>query len=195
MDWKTPVPTTRDVRQMLALAAVLDGHLHDWHSSLPPMLQFNEPAGYKLTPHTDDYIQILRHRYLTCKELLCRPFVRLVVETPMSFGEQLTAQVLIRASVCLQYCMLKLSQVAPHRHQGTWFGLRNAASALLILCSVNLAHRSRPTSRDLHLPEGWDTTAHHAVEVLRPLCHEERGGASSIGRLLQYVLIATATAA
>jgi hypothetical protein len=157
------------------------------------MFNFVIPAGHEIAPHPDDVIQILRHRYLTCKELISRPFLRLCVETPLAYEEPLKERILSLASVCLQYCMLKLSQVAPHYHQGTWFGIRNAASSTLLLCSVSLAHRTPSLlgSRDLRLPHGWQTTASEAFRTLSPLWRDNRGGASKIGQLVQSALVAS----
>ena len=188
------VPTTQDVQRMLALADMFEATLNDWHASLPPILRFDIPVGCRMEFHMNDDIQILRHRYLTCKELINRPFVRLCVETTLPNNEPYRASVLQRASVCLQYCMLKLSQVAPHRHQGTWFGLRNAATSIFILCSVSFAHESDSSSLHLSLPHGWEDLAARALDILSPLLSYSSGGASNIGQLVRSTLARVTTA-
>lgn len=175
---------------MLALAQMLELQLDSWHASLPAMFTFETPTGNEMAPHREDLVQILRHRYLTCKELISRPFIRLCVETPCAYDDRLKHKILAFASQGLQYCMLKLSQVAPHRHQGTWFGLRNAAASTLLLCSVALARRDpwRTAARNIELPPGWETRAQRSFEVLAPYWAQQRGGASRIGHLVQSAL-------
>lgn len=193
LNWSCSDPTSREVKNMLSMADTLEKQIQDWHSSLPWIFQFDVPDGSNLTPHPDDMTQVLRSRYLTCKELVGRCFVWLCLETPFAYEDTLRRQAVTYASQCLRFCMLKLSQVAPHRHQGTWFGLRNAAAATLTLCAVDSAKRnqSSPGSDELHLPDRWYERATQTVEVLGPLWAQPRGGAYEIGLLVRSALNAS----
>lgn len=196
MNWSCNEPTSKEVRSMLSLADTLEAQVRDWHTSLPPFFYFGIPDDFVLTPHPDDMTQILRSRYLTCRELIGRAFVWLCLETPLAYEDSLRQRSTAYANQCLRFCMLKLCQVAPHRHQGTWYGLRNAAAASLTLCAVNSAQR-KPWSRvpsELELPDNWHGRATQTVEVLGPLWNEHNGGAEQIGLLLRSALAASSSA-
>ncbi|KAH7176383.1 glycosyl hydrolase family 3 N terminal domain-containing protein [Dactylonectria macrodidyma] len=188
--WPVDKPTSDQVQRMIAQADIFEAQLHDWYISLPPIFQFDIPDGYTSQPHPDDLTQILRSRYLCLRELVARPFVKLTVDTPLDIDPRLRARVISLASLSLQYCMLKLSQVAPHRHQGTWFGLRNVASSSLILGAVNIAHQRTwlTGAQELALPQGWRERVAQAVETIGPYWDEPSGGAPEMKRIVQSVL-------
>ncbi|KAF5722065.1 maltose permease [Fusarium mundagurra] len=65
------------------------------------------------------------------------------------------------ASQCVRFCILKLDQVAGHRHHGTWYGIRAATSAALILAAVHKMQRLAEEDeafrlvQSVTLPETW----------------------------------------
>jgi hypothetical protein len=193
LNWSCNKPSNREVQTKLSMADALEAQLEDWRTSLPVMFHFDVPNGIELSPHSDDMTQILRHRYLACKEIVGRCFLWLCLETSFAYDEYSCQRALAYASQCLQYCMLKLSQVAPHRHQGTWFGLRNLAAATLTLCAVDSAKR-KGSSRGAHqldLPDDWRERANRGVEVFGPLWDQSSGGAKEIGLLMRSALSAS----
>lgn len=190
LEWTCDAPSEMEVVQMLTLADTLSEQLESWRLSLPPMLRFDEPQRFTLTPHSNDFTHILRSRYLSCRELVGRCFLWLCIETSCVYTAHVRRRSLEYARQCLQYCMLKLSNVTPHRHQGTWFALRTAAAATLTLCAVYEAKR-RPSnldSQELEMPDEWHTRATRTADFLGPLWKESKGGAADVGRLVREAL-------
>lgn len=188
--WITEENSEKDVRAMLAQADIIEGQILDWHSALPSMFRFDIPSGTTLQTHPDDLTQILRNRYLACQELICRPFVRFCVGRRHSIDPQLGSRVITRANQGLQYCAFKMSQVKPHLHQGTWFGLRNVVCSSLMLVAAHNAINSsdRPLAQDLILPEGWKKLSSRAFTTLSPYWSVRGSGGSGMNRVLQSAL-------
>ncbi len=170
LSWSTENQSEQDIRRLLSQSELLETQLHDWHTSLPATLHFTIPEGYSILLHDDDLIHILRHRYLSCRELIARPFLKICVETSLEVESQLRSRVISRASQSPRMLMLRLSQVAPYRHQGNWFLLRTVATASMILGALHLASQnpSRKGARDVGSPPGWETMASEALELLGP---------------------------
>lgn len=187
-------PTEQEVHRMVAHAEVIKAQLYDWHQSLPPEFRFELPRGYSVRPPEDDVIQILRFRYLVLIDLIGRPFVKLCVETPLNLEHHLRARVLSLASECIRCSLLKLSTVAPHLHQGTWYMLRVMAMSAAILTAVHLAKTNvwTPGAQDLELPEGWRQCVIDAFEIVGPYWNSRRGGANNMRDVVQNMLDATA---
>ncbi|KAJ9414695.1 hypothetical protein QL093DRAFT_2594471 [Fusarium oxysporum] len=155
-------PNEKHVRRMISQAELMQSQISDWHSSLPPIFHFDTPQGYTADAVADPMVFILRHRYISLCELVSRPFVRLCVD---QLADEMDASlhgiITSYASQCVRFCILKLDQVAGHRHQGTWYGIRVATSAALILAAVDRAQRQTKEDESFHLvqsvtlPETW----------------------------------------
>ena len=188
--WRSHIPTDWEIRRLLAQTDVLETQLHEWHSSLPATLKFEIPRGYSISPHTDDLIQILRHRYLSCRELISRPFVKLCVDTDLHIDPFSKQRVIALASLGLRVLSIRLSQVAPYRHQGNWFLLRTVATASLILGSAYLASKiaSRQGAQLITMPVDWKETVHEALSLLRPYFEDGRADVLEMKRVIESVL-------
>ncbi|KAG5801422.1 hypothetical protein H9Q74_014031 [Fusarium xylarioides] len=188
-------PSERHVRRMISQAEMMQSQISDWHSSLPPIFHFDTPQGYTADAITDPMVFILRHRYISLCELVSRPFVRLCVD---QLADEMDASlhgiISSYASQCVRFCILKLDQVAGHRHQGTWYGIRVATSAALILAAVDKAQRLAEEDeafrlvQSVTLPESWrDAVARGAASVQQYL-DEPNGGCSNLKQLLEGVV-------
>ncbi|KAM5350936.1 hypothetical protein ACJ41O_003659 [Fusarium nematophilum] len=191
------LPMERHVCRMIKQAEMIQAQIFDWHSSLPPMFKFGIPEGYDAEFHPDAMVFVLRHRYITLRELVSRPFVRLCVDHLVNeMNPSLQAQVAELASQNLQFCMLKLCQTVAYRQQGTWYMLRTITCSSLILAAVCMAHRrvqggQAPHSaamQSLTLPEGWRHRISRAVDSAQPFFDESRGGGSKLKSTIQTVL-------
>ena len=116
--WESNDLTDGEIRRLLAQSAVLKTQLDDMYLSPPSTLNFDIPDGYSALNCTDGLTQILRQRYLSCRELIARPFVKLCVDTSLEIEPQLRHRVKALASEGLRTLKLRLSQVTPYRHQG-----------------------------------------------------------------------------
>ena len=158
LSWSSENPSAREIGRLLAQSELLKTQLHDWYTSLPATLQFDITEGYSALPHDDDLIQILFHRYLSCRELLTRPFLKICVESSLEVEPQLRGRLISLAARCSRILMLKISHVTPYRHQGNWFLLRTVATASCILGAVHLASQRLPlkAAREVGSPPDWD---------------------------------------
>lgn len=142
--------------------------------------------------YSNDMIQILRYRYFLLRDLVGRPFVQLYANAsePLDINPTLRARVLSLASQSGHYSMLKLSQIAVYRNHGTWFTLRNTVSAVLVLWSIDLAHRCSWTSRAQLLvpPDGLRSRVYEVAQRLRPYWNSWGGAALAIKNTIQLVL-------
>ena len=188
--WMTDEHSDTDIRRMVAQADVMDGQIRDWYATLPSIVHFDIPSGATPRPHPDDLTQILRNRYVACRELTYRPFVRLCVDRRLDMDPQLGSRVMELANQGLQCCVFKLSQVLPHLHQGTWFGLRNVVTSSLILIAAHKAQNNPnlPLARGLILPESWRKISSRAFGILSPYWDVSGSGGSEMRRVLQCAL-------
>jgi hypothetical protein len=189
--WTQAVPSSEEIWRMLADVELFETQLREWHSSLPPMLKFDIPEGPFIQTYSDELKQILRHRYLTSRELIYRPFVRLCVEHELdSLEPHLRAAVATLASNGLQYCMYKISQVLLQRHQGTWFMIRNYATNSMIMLAVSKA-RNNPRflgAASIIVPEGWRDRILQTMLEIGPCWDDGPGGVGEIRRLVEWAL-------
>lgn len=150
-----------DERQILQLfedADLFTEQLAEWHRLLPPMFHFEEPTGKTLGVESDDMRFVLRYRFMQCRDLIARPFLKICFdELPHKLSLPQQKSVLQRASVCLDVCMLKMTQVRLEWHQGIWYMLRTQAANVAIVLAVALTrHETHATlAQKLRLPEGW----------------------------------------
>jgi hypothetical protein len=190
--WKIGSATSeRDIEHMVTQSEMLEAQIHTWYLSLPPTLYFEIPGGYTTEPLDDEMTEILRQRYLGCRELVARPFVRFCIEEELTGVEPLLMRrITSLASRGLQYCMLKLGLMNAQRHQGTWFTLRITATYSLILCALDLAQRRSLCSgaHHLSLPEGWRSAITAAIDAVGVRWNDPSGGAFSIRSVVQAVL-------
>ena len=188
--WTSDGSTDRRIRRLLAQSELLQTQLHDWYLSLPAILNFEIPTGYSAPLLTDDLTQILRQRYLSCQDLIARPFVKLCVESPLDINPELRHRVTSLASEGVRVLTVRLSQVTPYRHQGHWFLLRTVATASLILGAVHLASKLafRTGAQDITTPVGWKEAASEALVLLRPYLDDGRADTCEMNRVVQSVL-------
>jgi hypothetical protein len=189
--WTHTVASSEEIWRMRSEVELFETQVHEWHSSLPEKLKFDIPEGPFLQDETDELKQILRHRYLTNRELIYRPFIRLCVEHELqSLEPHLRAAVASLASQGLQYCMYKLSQLSPQRHQGTWFMIRGVATHSMILLAAGKARRN-PSFLDaasMVMPEGWRERIVQTMHELGPCWDNGPGGVGEIRRVVEWAL-------
>lgn len=190
--WTRAVVINEETWRMLADVELFETQLREWHSSLPAMLKFDIPEGPFIRAYPDELKQILRHRYLTSRELIYRPFVRLCVEHELdSLEPHLRAAVVTLATNGLQYCMYKLSQVSHQRHQGTWFMIRNYATNSMILLAASKA-RNNPSflgAASMIMPEGWRERILQTTREIGPCWDGDgAGGVGEIRRVVEWAL-------
>jgi hypothetical protein len=183
--------SSEEIWRMLSDVELFETQVHEWHLALPPMLKFDIPEGPFLQPEPDELKQILRHRYLTNRELIYRPFIRLCVEHELdSLEPNLRAAVTSLASHGLQYCMYKLSQLSPQRHQGTWFMIRGYATHAMILLAASKA-RKNPNflgAAGIMMPDDWRERISQTMQELGPCWDDGPGGVGEIRRLVEWGL-------
>lgn len=188
--WKSEIRTENQIREMVARAEELEEQVQQWYMSLPPMFSFNIPTGTDLEMLPDELAFILRHRYMRCRELIGRPFVRLCVEKSLQIESRLRSRVASLASQCLRFCLLRIHKVSPQLHQGTWFLLRNMASTALMLGAVSIAQKNfwLLGAQEIVVPPDWKEKIQEAVEVTTPYWEQNCGGVSELRKMIWAVL-------
>lgn len=186
------VLTADHIQKMLRRADMMETQIHNWYLSLPALFRFDITPSLDLQPCSDDLTSILRHRYLGLREYVGRPFVRLCVDFPLDDLEpSLRSRVTSLASQSLHYCLLKILQLQPRRHQGTWFQLRQVVTSSLIVSSVCFAQQMpwRAGAHALVLPDDWLSKVQQALGRLETSSWaEESGGVRAMYALVQSVL-------
>ena len=186
-------PTPKEIRRLLRHADILESQVIEWQESLPILFQFELPTNSTVDIHPDDLTQILRHRYITCRELITRSFVRICLETsPQDLDQRLRFRITQLASENVRMCLLKISQATSNLHQGTWFGIRYLATSMLILSAVHKAKAEQWSwPQEITLPGDWREMSHAAMNVYAPYWNMTAGGLSNIHSLVQKILIDT----
>lgn len=190
--WTNTVSNNEKIWLMLSEVELFETQVHEWHAALPPMLKFDIPDGPLLQDEPDELKQILRHRYLTNRELIYRPFVRLCVEHELDFLEPHLRDAVARlATQGLGYCMYKLCQLSPQRHQGTWFMLRGYATHSMILLAASKARRklSFLGAASMVMPEGWRDRIVQTMQELGPCWDDGPGGVGEIRHAVERALL------
>lgn len=160
------------LRDVLDAHEVYDALIHAWYESLPSDLALPSSASDEAAG-VDEHCILLRDRYLSMQELLCRPLVRLALELPnnVAVPGQLLDRVRCIASWGLQICLRKTQTLPkPWRHD-TWLSLRGSAACFLILEAAEAGSR---TSSLLTMPHGW-----------RERMEEKRWQLSSMGAMFR----------
>ena len=155
------------------------------------MLKFDIPQGPTVAPHPDELIQILRNRFLTIRELIHRPFVRLCVENSLgALGSDLRSTVAALASKCLQCCLYKLVQVSTQIHQGTWFMMRTHATSAIILNAANIARKDASLlgAASMVMPDGWREGIENMMNQIAPYWDDDSGDIAEIRRAVERAL-------
>jgi hypothetical protein len=168
---------------------IFEGQLREWHTSLPPSINFDIPDR-SAEPLSDELCQYLRGRYTAISELIYRPFVRICVNHSLDIPLQLLNQVVAAASKGLQYCFFRLQTSMRTRHHGLWFQLRNFTSCVLVLFAAEKAQQSPNlhAATRLELPTGWRELVLEKKQDLGSYWNERRGGIANCARILDWAL-------
>lgn len=193
--WKSDIRTENQIREMVAQAEELEEQVQQWYMSLPPIFAFEIPTGYELESLEDELAFILRHRYMGCRELIGRPFVKLCVEKPLQIEPRLRSRVASLASQCLRYCLLRVHRVTPQLHQGTWFLLRNMASSTMMLGAASMAQKRSWLlgAQEVVVPTNWKGKLLEAVEATTPYWEQSSGGLPELRKMIWTMLDAVDT--
>lgn len=67
----------------------------------------------------------------------------------------------------IQYCLLKVPDIPPHVHQGTWVGLRTIVACVLTCTALELARRDPRLSlaHEVNLAKDWQVVVRDALQV------------------------------
>ncbi|TEA13911.1 Glucose transport transcription regulator RGT1 [Colletotrichum sidae] len=187
-----PHPTEHGIDRMLDVFEAFDAQLTDWYESLPPPVSFQVPSGDIAPLLADDLCHVLRGRYLTMREMLCRPFVRLAstISIGITVSEQTVARVAEIASRGLQYCLFRIQATSSVPHHGLWLQLRGFVTCSLILTAAERAQTipSLNVPTRMVYPQNWRRTIFAQKDILSNCWEYEEGGISNCARVLEWAL-------
>ncbi|KAG4428635.1 hypothetical protein IFR05_015885 [Cadophora sp. M221] len=171
--------------------------LQEWYESLPPSVSFELPSTtisseLNLTSH------ILRARYLSIQELLCRPFLKICLNQSVVLSEELIESVVGLASLGLKYCAWKLRSTYKYVRldHGMWISVRNTTACAMMLIGAVRGQRmpSLHMAAQLQVPEDWREATLYALERYGTLASQTRGGVAHCMELVRHELNDLATA-
>ena len=172
---------------MLSILDTIDAQLNDWYTSLPSTIAFDLPYDGLVPPLKDDLHHILRSRYVTMREQLYRPFVRMCVEQKLdNISFQLVERLAHIASEGLLYATYRLQISVISRHQGLWIALRNYVTCSMILIAASRAQGrpDRVAAKSIVFPINWKDQIQNKLERFGSYAREPAGGCSEIYQLL-----------
>ncbi|KAG4026273.1 hypothetical protein MFRU_042g00020 [Monilinia fructicola] len=113
----------------------LDHQLEEWRDFLPPALQFVVDTH----PAQGQHAGFLRQRYLTCRSVIYRPYLTLVL-TNHSQDINVAQNVLEKCRNCLDACLLHIVSLRGFAHtvmMDTWICSLSMTGAMLILLAAS----------------------------------------------------------
>lgn len=143
---------TGSLPRLHRLAEELDNQVQRWAEHLPEFF-----SSIDAEP-TDELTYMLMARYFDMQELICRPFLYIVVHAEPS--QQHSPSTQSYAQRCIDLHMKLLHQyTVKHRHHGSWYGGRARFINSLILLAAVHSHR-------ISVPEDWEETFDGALNFL-----------------------------
>ena len=139
--------------KLYRLAEELESQVQRWAEHIPGFLEnMHEDT-------TDELTFMLMARYLDMQELICRPFLYLVIHSEHS--NQHSSSTLAYAERGLDLVLKLLRQFSiKHRHHGSWFGGRQRyTEALILLAAVQ--------SRRMSISGDWEATLQLGMDYLQ----------------------------
>ena len=138
--------------RLCRLAEELDSQVQRWAEHVPGFTEnINEET-------TDELTFMLMARYLELQELICRPFLYLVIHSEPSQEHSPITLAYAQRDVDLQINFLRKTSVK-HRHHGSWYaGRQRLTQSLMLLAAVR--------SKRISIPEEWADALRIALNFL-----------------------------
>jgi len=172
---------------MLSILEMIEAQLNEWYTSLPSTIAFDLPYAGLVPAIEDDLRYILRSRYITMREQLYRPFVRMCIEHKLdNVSFQLVEKLANIASEGLLYATYRLQIFVISRHQGLWSALRGYITCSMILIAASRAQGrpDRVAAKSIVFPINWKDQIQNKLERFGSYAREPAGGCSEIYQLL-----------
>lgn len=100
---------SRDTSRFPHVVSELNHQLEDWKRCLPVDFKFDVDAAESATLEGG----FLRQRYLTCRSVIYRPYLSMVLTTEMS---PIPEDILLKCKACLDACLLHILNLRPFAH-------------------------------------------------------------------------------
>lgn len=184
-------PSEAKARALLCDYKMFGSQLDDWYKSLPSEISF-PPPNSSIGPDSNPLKRILRSRYLSIRELLCRPFVRICLNYTLNLPQELIDEIASVASSGLQHCVWRLQAVGAmdRLDHGLWIWVRNntACSMILIGAARSTRFPALNVASLLWLPENWHRAILSFLDGLEVYSKETRGGVIDCYKLICWSL-------
>lgn len=124
-----------DEKRFAYLVTTLDQQLQDWYSALPPAFRFS----FDTQPAPSQFSAFLRQRYFTCRSVIFRPYLNLVLEDPrhrINIDDSLAE----KCKICLDACILHILNLQSFSHTvlvDTWICALSMACAMLVILAAH----------------------------------------------------------
>lgn len=176
--------TEKRLASFITVVREYEVYVSQWHTSLPPLISFPDPATtVPPQPIPDERQQFIRKRFLDCHLLLYRPFLNLTLNHPGWQGyiiahahpkppankrintAKLETDVRNFAGLAVQYTYLSIAVdrgVWFHHSPAMWRDVRNRLADVLVLRAAAKA--------GMEMPIDWEELVEEAEEVLLYWC-------------------------
>ena len=135
------------------LAEELDSQVQRWAEHVPGFLSTMDENT------TDELTSVLMARYLDLQELICRPFLYLIIHSEPHHQHSPTTLAYAERGLDLQIKLLRQFSVK-HRHHGSWYcGRQRFTHSLMLIAAVR--------SRQISVPADWADYVQLAQNYLR----------------------------
>lgn len=138
--------------KLYRLAEELDSEVQKWAEHIPGF------ANSMREPTTDELTHVLIARYLDLQELICRPFLYLVLHSEYSQQSSLTTLAYAERGLDLQTKIIRQISIK-HRHHGAWYAARQCFTASLMLLATVQSGR-------VPVPDDWEATLQLGLNCL-----------------------------
>lgn len=180
-------PNEAQTKALLHDYRIFWSQLDDWYHSLPSEISFPLPTS-RVGPEVDPPKRILRSRFLSIRELLCRPFVRICLNYTLNLPQELIDEMASTASLGLQYAAWRLQAVGSMNRldHGLWIWVRNNTACSMILIGAARSNRipSLNAAARMWLPDDWHDDILSFLKGLEMYSNETRGGVMDCYRLI-----------
>ncbi|KAM5344153.1 hypothetical protein ACJ41O_012690 [Fusarium nematophilum] len=159
---------------MVKAAEQFEQQLEEWHVGLPSLIQFSDDM-----PPQEELVYHVRGRVLEIKMWIYTPFLYYAIHAPPDAPYRDIIQPFVDKGIAYNFLMLR-GEPNTHRHHGTWYAVRAAASScLFILGAVRCG--------TISVPVDWMQDIRQTVSRMRYWAAEGPGVSRAIEVVESYL--------
>ncbi|KAH6879479.1 hypothetical protein B0T10DRAFT_520121 [Thelonectria olida] len=165
--------TKDSVLSMIKTAEQFEQQLEEWYAGLPPLIQFTEHIPDEELPYH------VRGRVLEIRMWICAPFLYCAIHSHLDAHQRKLIQPFVDKAISHSLLMMR-GEPMRHRHHGTWYGIRDAATSCLnVIGAVRCGMIS--------VPDGWKENMRRTITRMQYWAAEGPGVSRAIEVVESYL--------